>query len=281
MEFSEALSEFDDESIDLLHVARTSEAIDGSHLDLTAWTPKLRNGGIILVTNVASDERDDGPRRVWRELSESCPSASVSLPGLVGVVQVPVDGKSPLVDLLQAEQRGASALFRSLGERMEYRHALSSEALSSGGIRRYLSDVMEENAGDIRRLEAQHGATLEAKDRELASVSERLLTRAYELKDAQSEADCLLAKLATQAARHEQELASQQQALAQLQDAHASELQQLLASHVAEVAVLRGEIANRDAHIEAVSGTLSWRVTRPLRMVQSTRLKLLRRTTSR
>jgi hypothetical protein len=273
MELSEALSEFGDETIDFLHIVRTNDAIDSSPLDLATWMPKVRPGGVIVLTQVP-DDRDDSRSKVWRQLSEWYPSASIGLPGLLGIVQIPCDGRAPLVEFLQAESSGVSALFRALGERVEYRHVLSSEPLSSAGIRRYLSELIEQHADEIRRMEAERHALSEAHDRELASVSEKLLTQAYELSELQSEADYLLAKLASRAAAREREVAAYEGEIAELKAAKANELEQ----HVSETSLLHSELADREAHIQALSRTVSWRLTRPLRIVQSTRMKLRRRT---
>ena len=66
-DFDEALSNFSDSSIDLLH-------LDGLHTeaavrqDLARWLPKLRPGGILLVHDVTVRNRGFGVWKVWEEL---------------------------------------------------------------------------------------------------------------------------------------------------------------------------------------------------------------------
>jgi hypothetical protein len=70
--FSEAVKEFESESIDLLH-------IDGLHTykavaeDYHAWLPKLAVNGVVLFHDIA-DTCEYGSVRFWKELSEVCPS---------------------------------------------------------------------------------------------------------------------------------------------------------------------------------------------------------------
>ena len=65
--FDEALPQFADESIDLLH-------IDGLHTyeaakkDVSAWLPKVRPGGILLLHDVVGRQEDFGVWNVWDEL---------------------------------------------------------------------------------------------------------------------------------------------------------------------------------------------------------------------
>jgi predicted O-methyltransferase YrrM len=72
--FKDALADFADGSIDLLH-------IDGLHTyeaareDFTSWLPKLAENGIVLFHDIA-DSCDYGSVRYWKELLESYPGFS-------------------------------------------------------------------------------------------------------------------------------------------------------------------------------------------------------------
>ena len=69
MEFDNALTMFEDRSIDLLH-------IDGYHTyeavrhDYTVWYPKLSENSIVLFHDTAVRHGDFGVFRFWEELSE-------------------------------------------------------------------------------------------------------------------------------------------------------------------------------------------------------------------
>jgi len=82
--FCDALDEFAEESIDLLH-------IDGCHDygavtdDYDSWLPKLAPGGMVLLHDVDPDT-DMGSARFWKELSSRHPSFDFSHSLGLGVV---------------------------------------------------------------------------------------------------------------------------------------------------------------------------------------------------
>src|SRR5688572_13858341 len=69
--FDEALEQFSDGSIDLLH-------IDGYHTfdavthDFNAWRPKLSDRGVILCHDIAVRNGDFGAWRLWERLKHEC-----------------------------------------------------------------------------------------------------------------------------------------------------------------------------------------------------------------
>ncbi len=68
MRFDEALSHFSDDSIDLLHIdgCHTYEAVKA---DFTAWYPKVKPGGIIVMHDIAARLMDFGVWKFWEEIS--------------------------------------------------------------------------------------------------------------------------------------------------------------------------------------------------------------------
>jgi hypothetical protein len=69
MPFAEAAERFEPETIDLLHIdgLHTYEAVQN---DFSAWFPKVRPGGVVLLHEVAARLMDFGVWRFWRELTE-------------------------------------------------------------------------------------------------------------------------------------------------------------------------------------------------------------------
>ena len=69
MMFDEALKEFEDNSIDLLHIDgfHTYEAV---HHDFYAWLPKVKAGGIIIMHDVNEYQESFGAWRVWNEIEQ-------------------------------------------------------------------------------------------------------------------------------------------------------------------------------------------------------------------
>jgi hypothetical protein len=70
--FDDALSQFADESIDLLHIdgLHTYEAV--GH-DFNAWLPKVKPGGIILIHDICPKHQDFGVWRFWDEIKAEFP----------------------------------------------------------------------------------------------------------------------------------------------------------------------------------------------------------------
>ncbi|MDP9097819.1 MAG: class I SAM-dependent methyltransferase [Verrucomicrobiota bacterium] len=118
--FDDALSQFADESIDVLH-------LDGLHTeaavrhDIESWLPKLRPGGILLLHDVRVRGKDFGVWKIWAELQGQRRSWTFEDgPGL-GVWQKPPPSPLPefLEELLTGPNESSSALARYYTRRAE------------------------------------------------------------------------------------------------------------------------------------------------------------------
>ena len=255
MDPNEAVSEFKFDSIDLLHIAPTF-ADSGPSLDPLLWIPKLRPGGVLVVTGVDDAGPDEATAKVWQQVSECYPSTVLDLPRFVGIAQRPGDGIMDLVGPLEASPRTAAALFRSLGDRVDLRHVLSSEPLTAPGIQKYVAHLVATHESDFREAEARHALAIKGLQDELAATYDRLVAKSVELGQIQNETDYLLAKLADQSARSERRIRL-------LED---------------QLEALRRHAESQEAEIMAVKRTFSWRVTRPLRIIQTVLLRFRRLT---
>lgn len=117
--FNEALEQFDDGAIDLIH-------IDGFHTyeavreDFKAWYPKLAPGGVMLFHDVRARIMDFGVWRFWDEVSRQYPSFTFRHGWGLGVLHKPSDEplKHPLLQALFSRDKEQHKSLRRL-----YAHA--------------------------------------------------------------------------------------------------------------------------------------------------------------
>jgi hypothetical protein len=135
-DFDNALSKFESESIDVLH-------LDGLHTepavrhDADSWLPKLRPGGILLLHDVGVRSKGFGVWKIWRELQQQSRSWTFQDgPGLA-VWQKPPIKPLPgfLDDLLARPNESNSALARYYTERAQAMQEKIAQHWRDGSIR--------------------------------------------------------------------------------------------------------------------------------------------------
>jgi hypothetical protein len=98
--FDAALSQFENGSIDLLH-------IDGLHTydavkkDFEGWLPKMNDRGVILLHDIAVYKEDFEVWKLWREVKSKYPSFEVSYGSGLGVLFVGNDYPAELAVLMK------------------------------------------------------------------------------------------------------------------------------------------------------------------------------------
>ncbi len=117
--FDGALRQFEDGSIDLLHIdgLHTYEAIRG---DFEAWRPKVSDVGVVIMHDVNVREREFGVWKLWEELSAKHPHFEFLHGHGLGVLAVgePPAAIRPLFEAKENEVATIRAFFFELGQRI-------------------------------------------------------------------------------------------------------------------------------------------------------------------
>jgi hypothetical protein len=253
LEPGHALDLFDEMSIDVLHVTARALNNGGTRLDLTPWVQKMRHGGVILVSESGQEFGDDAAK-AWLQMSEGLPSATLALAGPIGLIQIPLEGRAPVVDLLRSEKQPAASLFRVMGERLEFRQSLGSEHTTAKGIRKYVDRMLEDHLREVQRSEAIHKLEVERLETLLESSMARLSEQSSKIAGLQREGNLLLAELAHYSTINERKLADAQR-----------QGEELARRYQVDIANLQAHLEDRRAEVEAMRATRSWRITGPLR----------------
>jgi len=100
--FDDSLTQFDDGSIDLLHIDGRHTYEDVKH-DFMSWLPKMSDRGVVLFHDLAEHENEFGVWKLWDELSTSRLSFSFEHGHGLGVLGVGDSFPEGLVRLFEAE----------------------------------------------------------------------------------------------------------------------------------------------------------------------------------
>jgi O-antigen biosynthesis protein len=253
--FDAAAPSFADRSIDLLHIDGRHAYADVSH-DFAVWLPKLSSRGIVVLHDVNERTRDFDVWRLWSELRAKYPHFEFQHGHGLGIIAVGGESRPRLRALFDVDE--------SLSLQIRLAYARLGSAVTERVERLEICEVLElkeadlaGHAGELARMKPD----LAAHARELSRLKADLAGHAAEL--ARVNAD--LADHVAELARVNADLAAHVAELARLQAELAAERKQVADLSAAAVAsALQG--AEREVDLAAIKHSVSWRITRPLRL---------------
>lgn len=128
-DFTEASSQFEDKSIDLIHIdgLHTYEAVKN---DYETWLPKVSGNGVMLFHDTGVRERGFGVWQLWDEIKNNHASFNFTHTHGLGIIALGCVETNPVVALLEAVNGSKQAklsfesFFRLIGE-LSVREALA------------------------------------------------------------------------------------------------------------------------------------------------------------
>lgn len=184
MRFSEALSKFDDYSIDLLH-------IDGFHTyssvkeDFETWLPKMNKEGIILMHDIHVYRSDFGVYKFWNEIKSRYRTFEFLHSHGLGVVLLGGKSNSIYLDSLLAsktfEMSSLQGAFASLGDISTQQFCNYERSI---GEKKLISAQLEiaQLKGQIQEVESTLNRLLRSKSWKLTGPLRNLLLLLLRLK---------------------------------------------------------------------------------------------------
>lgn len=155
--FDQALEDFNDSSIELLHIdgLHTYDAV--SH-DFESWLPKMAPGGIVLFHDIKVFEGDFGVHKFWSEITQKYTSLEFSHSHGLGVIEIPGKIEKTIPENEQLKQE-IIAKFQIKGETT----SLTFENKNLSMRNQALGQELESCSNERRALISQRSEILDSK----------------------------------------------------------------------------------------------------------------------
>ena len=206
---AEAVSQFADDSIDLLH-------LDGYHSlsdvrdDFTMWLPKMSHRGVVLLHDINVREQNFSAWEFWRQAERAYPSFSFLHGQGLGVLGVGRDFPEPVTWLLSRRSDDSTELseirlfFSQLGRRVSLQYECARRARTIRALRSRLrsergdqrSDELEiadleseraEREQDVRALESRLSKECQRRDQTIGDLDAEARALASQLQNARTQ----------------------------------------------------------------------------------------------
>lgn len=154
--FSEAVIDFQDGSIDLLHIdgLHTYEAVS---YDFNSWFPKLAPGAHVLFHDVSVRIGSFGVYRLWAELRERFPTIEFSHSNGLGVLELPGNSESAFIsELSENDKSEMTNLFSKLGESVTHTFRLKQLENEAHQLRQEISEIRNSKLWKLGAILRRH-----------------------------------------------------------------------------------------------------------------------------